>query len=322
MRYTLRQLEVFAAIGQYGTVSAAAQRLSMSQSAASTALAELEHQFDRRLFDRHGKRLRLNETGRLLLPKARELLDRAGEVEAVLAGNAGFGPLRVGATLTIGNYLGTLLVGEFMRRYTGSRVTLEVSNTTRIAERVANFELDVALIEGECNDPELEMTDWLDDELVVFCAPGHPLAAAGKNRRALGIERALAHWWIVREPGSGTRQTLDRALGPWRNRIKIRLELEHTEAIKRAVEAGLGIGCVSRLALSESFRRGSLVEVKLRELDLRRKFHFLLHRQKHRTPGITAFLALCRETTQADERQIGIDALRATAASRALQHRP
>ena len=107
MRYSLRQLEVFAAIGQFGTVSAAAERLSMSQSAASTSLSELENQFDCRLFDRNGKRLRLNETGRLLLPKARELLDRASEVEAILAGGLTFGALRVGATLTIGNYLGT-----------------------------------------------------------------------------------------------------------------------------------------------------------------------------------------------------------------------
>lgn len=293
MRYTLRQLQVFAAIGQHGTVSGAAQRLRMSQSAASTALAELENQFDRRLFDRHGKRLRLNETGRLLLPKARELLERAGEFETLLTNNTSFGTLRVGATLTIGNYLGTLLAGEFMRRYPGSRVTLEVNNTTRIAQRIANFELDLALIEGESSDPELQMSSWVADELAVFCSPGHALAKS-KN---LSIERVLEHWWIVREPGSGTRQTLDRALGSRRNALKIRLELEHTEAIKRAVEAGLGIGCVSRLALADAFRRGSLLELKVRALDLRRKFHFLLHRQKYRTPGIDAFLALCHESS-------------------------
>ena len=293
LRYTLRQLQVFLAIGQVGTVSAAASRLAMSQSAASTSLAELERQFDCRLFDRHGKRLRLNATGRLLLPKARELLDRAAEVEGILAGTEGFGPLRVGATLTIGNYLGTLLVGEFMRRYPGSPVTLEVDNTTRIGARVADFEIDLGLIEGECHDPALEMTDWVADELAVFCAPAHSLARA----RSVGIERLLEEPWLLREPGSGTRQTLDRALGGWRSRLKIRLELEHTEGIKRAVEAGLGIGCVSRLALKDAFRRGSLVEVKLRGIDLRRRFYFLLHRQKYQTPGIGAFLALCREAS-------------------------
>ena len=293
MRYSLRQLEVFAAIGQFGTVSEAAERLSMSQSAASTSLSELERQFDCQLFDRNGKRLRLNETGRLLLPKARELLDRASEVEAILAGGTAFGPLRVGATLTIGNYLGTLLAGEFMDRHPGSRVTLEVNNTTRIAERVKDFELDLGLIEGECDDPELEMTDWVADELAVFCAPDHPLA----KRRQLSINHVLDEWWIVREPGSGTRQTLDRAMKRWLTQWKIRLELEHTEAIMHAVQAGLGLGCVSRLALKESFRRGSLVELKLKEIDLSRKFHFLLHKQKYRTPGMHAFLGLCREVS-------------------------
>lgn len=293
MRYSLRQLEVFAAIGQFGTVSAAAERLSMSQSAASTSLSELENQFDCRLFDRNGKRLLLNETGRLLLPKARELLDRASEVEAILAGGLTFGALRVGATLTIGNYLGTLLVSEFMRRHPGSQVALEVHNTTHIAERVKAFELDLGLIEGEYDDKDLMMTDWVADELAVFCAPDHPLA----KRRSLTIARVLEEWWIVRESGSGTRQTLDRALSQWRNQLKIRLELEHTEAIMHAVQAGLGIGCVSRLALKESFRRGSLVELKLKEIDLRRKFHFLLHKQKYRTPGIDAFLSLCREVS-------------------------
>lgn len=301
MRYTLRQLQVFAAIGRYGTVSGAAARLSMSQSAASTSLAELERQFDRHLFDRHGKRLRLNAEGEQLLPKALELLDRAEEIEALLTGGMGYGTLRIGATLTIGNYLGALLAGEFMRRHPGSRVTLEVANTTRIASKVAAFELDLGLIEGEWHAPELEMTDWVADELAVFGPPGHELAGID----GVPLERALEEWWIVRESGSGTRQTLDRAIGGHLARLKVRMELEHTEGIKRAVESGLGIGCVSRLALKDAFRRGTLAEIRLAGLDLRRNFHFLLHRQKYRSAGIDAFIGLCKEVsasaTRSDE---------------------
>jgi DNA-binding transcriptional LysR family regulator len=293
MRYTLRQLQVFAAVGRYGTVSEAAARLSMSQSAASTSLAELERQFDRSLFDRHGKRLRLNAEGEQLLPKALDLLDRAEEIETLLTGGMRYGTVRVGATLTIGNYLGALLAGEFMRRHPGSRVTLEVANTTRIAARVAAFELDLGLIEGEWHGPDLEMTDWVPDELAVFGPPGHPLADAAD----VPLDRALEEWWILREPGSGTRQTFDRAIGERRTRLNVRMELEHTEGIKRAVESGLGIGCVSRLALKEAFRRGSLAEIRLAGLDLRRNFHFLLHREKYRSAGIDAFIGLCREVS-------------------------
>src|ERR1700722_3670890 len=105
MRFTLRQLQVFATIGRMGSVTQAADSLAMSQSAASTALAELERQFGHPLFDRIGKKLRLNEIGRAAMPRALEMLDRAAEMERLLAGSAGPGALRVGASLTIGNYL-------------------------------------------------------------------------------------------------------------------------------------------------------------------------------------------------------------------------
>ncbi len=298
MRYTLRQLEIFSSTAQLESVSQAAERLAMSQSAASTALNELERQFDRPLFHRHGKRLRLNETGRLVLPKALELLDRAAELESLFTGSQGIGSLRIGATMTIGNYLATMLIAEFMRRHPDSRPTLEVGNTTRIASRVADFELDLGLIEGEAIHPDLAMTDWVDDELAVFCAAEHRLA----KRRKVKVEELLREWWIVREPGSGTRQTLERAMHGHTSRWQIRLQLEHTEAIKRAVEAGLGIGCVSRLALVEAFRRGNLVELKTPELDLRRRFYFLLHKHKYLTPGITAFLQLCQEVSAGAKR--------------------
>lgn len=293
MKFSLRQLEVFAAIGRFESVSKAAQQLALSQSAASTALAELERQFDTRLFDRIGKRLQLNERGRLFLPKVIEVLERAQELEAALAGRSDFGPLRIGATLTIGNYLAALLVGEFMQQHPKCEVHLEVGNTATVSARVAQFQLDLGLIEGECHHPELEVTPWVADELVIFAAPDHPLA----QRRKVGMKDLLGAQWVVREPGSGTRQTFDQALRKLRPQLNILFELEHTEAIKRVVESGLGVGCVSRLALKEAFRRGSLVPIEVPGLDLRRNFSFLVHKQKFRTPGMLEFMALCRSVS-------------------------
>lgn len=290
MRFTLRQLEIFAAIARHGSVSAAAGEVALTQSAASTALAELERQAGRRLFDRVGKSLHLNETGRSLLPKAIELLDRAAEVEALLRGNDAIGALAVGATLTIGNYLATLIVAEFLRRHPQARVALSVRNTALLLQALASHEVDLGLVEGDCRHPELTVTPWIEDELVVFCAPSHPLA----GRRA-GTARLLREPWILRESGSGTRDTFERAFRHHLPELQIRLELEHTEAIKRAVESGLGLGCISRLALKDAFRRGSLVEVTTPELDLRRGFHFVWHRDKHHGAALAAFLALCRE---------------------------
>ena len=219
------------------------------------------------------------------------MLDRAGEIEALLLGTSGPGPLRLGATLTIGNYLGPLLIEQYWRRFPGAEVKLQVNNTRTIAARIAEFDLDMALIEGECSDPDLVSIDWLDDELAVFCGPTHPLAKHGRA----DIDRLLDEFWVVREIGSGTRQTLDRAMSKYWTRWRIGLELEHTEAIKRTIETGRGIGCISRLALKEAFRRGSLVEINVPELALDRRFYFLLNRQKYRTPAIDAFLGICRE---------------------------
>ena len=293
MKYSLRQLEIFVAISRTASVSRAAEDLSLSQSATSTSLSELEKQFDLQLFDRVGKSLRINETGQQLLPRAVELLDRAKEIEALLQGHAGFGHMKIGATLTVGNYLATILVARFLQEHPESRIQLQVHNTSTIVQQISNHELDLGLIEGDCHHPDIEVQPWIADELVVFSAPNHPLAKLSK----VTIEQLLQEPWILREKGSGTRETFDRAFHNHHAKLNIRLELEHTEAIKRAVESGLGIGCISRLALKDAFRRGSLVPLATPNLDLGRYFYFLWHKQKYQTTGIREFLNLCRELT-------------------------
>ncbi|MFC5301250.1 LysR family transcriptional regulator [Azospira restricta] len=293
MHFTLRQLEIFAAIARSGSVSGAAGAVALTQSAASTALAELERQTGRRLFDRVGKSLRLNELGRNLLPKAVELLDRAAEIDDLLQGHEAVGNLNIGATLTIGNYLATLIVAEFLRRHPQARVKLEVRNTAHLLQALAVHEVDLGLVEGDCHHPDLAVVPWVDDELAVFCAPGHPLAG-----RSATPKRLLQEPWILREPGSGTRETFDHAFRHHLPGLRVRLELEHTEAIKRAVESGLGLGCISRLALKDAFRRGSLAEVRTPALDLKRTFSFVWHRDKFHGAGLRAFLELCREFSQ------------------------
>lgn len=294
MRYTLRQLEVFLATAHFENVSRAAEHLNMSQSAASGALKELESQFDIKLFERAGKRLRLNEHGRQLWPRAEALLDRARELQVSLLSHQGLGPIKVGATLTIGNYLAVSIMARYMAEQPGARVKLEVANTSTIVERVLGFDLDVGLIEGEINHPDLELLRWREDELVVFCAPEHPLA----NKTELNDQDLRDATWVIREPGSGTRQTFERAMHGVLPDLNLSLELEHTEAIKRAVESGLGISCLSRVSLREAFRRGSLVPLSVPGRDFSRQFYFVLHRQKHRGPGVECWLALCRESAK------------------------
>jgi DNA-binding transcriptional LysR family regulator len=291
MRYTLRQLEVFIATAHHGNVTRAAASLALSQSAASGALLDLERQFDVKLFDRVGKRVQLSELGAQLRPAAESLLAQAREFESAMAGGDLHGRLEVGATLTIGNYLAVGLIADFRRMLPGAEVGLQVANTESIVARVLNYELDVGLIEGELQHPDLEILSWRHDELVVFCAPEHPAA----SKPALTDQDLRLLKWVVREPGSGTRQTFDRAMHGILAELEITLELQHTEAIKRAVEARLGVGCLSRIALADAFRRGALVPLAVPGRDFRRRFSIILHRRKYHGRLLSQWLRLCRE---------------------------
>ncbi len=290
MRYTLRQLEVFLAVARVESVSRAAEALFMSQSAVSGSLADLERQFDIQLFDRVGKRLQLSALGRSLRPQAQAALDHGADLERALESRKDVGRLRVGATLTIGDYLAVPLMARYMRGDPGAEVTLAVANTVEIARQVANFEIDIGLVEGEVEHPDLQVTPWRDDELVVFCAPDHPLA----KKRALSDDDLRRMDWIVREKGSGTRQTFDRAMRGILPDLHIALALQHTEPLKRAVEAGLGVGCISRIAVADVFKRGSVRPCKVPHRDFRRRFFFVLHRQKFRTAAVERWLAVCQ----------------------------
>ena len=292
MRYTLRQLEVFLATAHFENVTKAAQSLAMSQSAASGALKDLERQFDMQLFDRIGKRLQANEQGLSLRPKAQALIEQARVLEQQLINHKDIGHIKLGATLTIGNYLAVGLIADFMRENPGAEIQLEVANTEAIAKQVLNFDLDIGLIEGEFYHSDLEVSHWRDDALVVFCAPNHPLA----QKSVLDDQDLIAAEWILRETGSGTRQGFDRAMHGLLPNQSIKLELQHTEAIKRAVQAGLGISCLSNITLEDAFQRGSLVPLQVPHRDFHRAFYFILHKNKYRSSGIQRWLTLCQRS--------------------------
>jgi DNA-binding transcriptional LysR family regulator len=291
MKYTLRQLEVFLETARMGNLSRAAQVLAMSQSAASDALKELESQFDILLFDRAGKRLLLNDMGRQLMPSAEELLSRAREIEQRLSRHQDVGRIRIGATMSIGNTLCIPLISKYRQRYSDSPVSLEVGNTETISHKVTNFELDVGMIEGEITNPALHISPWCRDELIIFCHPSHPLATRGllTTRELAGAE------WILREGGSGTRQTFDRVMHDLLPGLRLELELQHNEAIIQAVKNGMGLGCLSELTLRQDFAAGELVPLRARGRKFLRNFYLVLHQQKYRSPAIEHWLELCNE---------------------------
>ncbi|MCJ8146290.1 LysR family transcriptional regulator GigC [Acinetobacter sp. A3.8] len=290
MRMTLRQLAVFVAVAQEGTVTKASEAVRLTQSAASMALSDLEDGLGSPLFDRQGKRLQLNDLGRYLLPQALEILGRCEAFEQAAKGELQGIDLRLGATLTISDYLVPDLMANFLLQQPNAHLQLQVGNTRQIIEAVSQFQLDLALIEGSCHLPQLQCIHWQDDELAVCCAPSHPLAQLD---RALTIKDFDAVEWILREEGSGTREVFDHAILQDLPNANIRLTLGHNEAILKIVAGGMGVGCVSKLAIQPFQDKGQLVILDTPFWELTRPLFMLVHRQKYQGPGLKALMQFC-----------------------------
>jgi DNA-binding transcriptional LysR family regulator len=287
IRLTLRQLEVFAAVARGGTTRAAADKISRSQSAASNALGELESVLGVQLFDRLGKKLVINENGRALLPRAAGILEQALETEALFTA-AHAAPLRLASSYTIGEYLLPGLIGSWKATHPRSHVRLEIANTQGVFEAVASFTADIGFIEGSQTHPELTVRRWRSDELAIIASPKHPLAKRRATSRML--QRAT---WVLREAGSGTREASDRWLIPHLPEIDVELELGSNEAVKRAVASGMGLGCLSRLAVKDAIADGWLVELSTSLPPMRRTLSIVQHRAKKLGSASEGFLMHC-----------------------------
>lgn len=290
MKYTIRQLQIFLAVARYENISRAATSLHMSQSAASEALLNLEHTYNVDLFDRISNKLSLSPIGHTLRKEAESLLAHCSTFDELLRDHKTMGHIKVGASFTIGNHLATRYLAGYLSNYPKAEVELDIANTPDVVAKVLNFEVDIGMIEGEVQHRELDLIPWREDELVVFCAADHPLARK-KTLNNKDIREAL---WILREPDSGARHTFERALAGILPDINIYLELKHNEAIKNAVESGLGIGCLSRIVLQKNFANGDLVPLTLPRRDMRRTFYFALPRQRFELDSVASWMENCR----------------------------
>ncbi len=289
LRLSLRQLEVFVATARAGSTRAAADQVARSQSAASAALADLEVSLGVQLFDRVGRRLELNENGRALLPKAASLLDQAAELEHLFSGEHA-AALRIAASLTVGEYLLPEVLARWKREHPASPVQLMIGNTSRVIAAVVAFEVDVGFIEGPQKHPELIVRPWRTDELVIVAAPAHPLA-----RGTAGKQQLRDAAWALREPGSGTREAVDRWLPERIGALRVEFELGSPEAIKRLVAAGAALACMPREVVAHELEQGTLVEVATRLPRTTRGLSMVLHRDKHLGRGTEDFLRYCAD---------------------------
>ena len=289
MKLTLQQLKVFATIARYGNLGLAANELCLSKGAVSQSLQELERQLSTPLFDRIHPRLQLNNEGRLLQPAAEELLTRMQDIENLFSPDAEpSGQLRLGASQTIGNYLlPTLLASSKQELGLPPKVT--INNTHLLCHALANFELDMALIEGENHHPDLLAEPWLQDEMLVVAPPGHRLA----NKKELSLSRLGGETWVLREAQSGSREQFIQQVQPELPRWQPGLELNTLEAVMLAVEKGLGISFISRLAASDRLADGRLIALPLSRR-FPRQLSLIWHKQKYHSTSLRHFIHFCR----------------------------
>lgn len=293
---SLRQLKVFVTVAQEKTITAAAEQLYLSKPAVSMALSDMEKLLDKKLFERLNNRLIINENGKRLLPLADEMLARSQQIQHVFEQSDQLsGSLRVGASDTIGNQLVPFLLSDFRCQSGHYDQRLFVSNSQTIAEKLLAFELDIGLVEGrfdahQSNDySQLTVIPWLSDEMCIACSPNHPLV----KQQSLSLFDLEQLEWIVREPGSGTREHFMSRIAPRLSNWTISFELSNTEAIINCAAAGLGFAYLSRLSARHAAMAGRIALLPL-PLDLQRQYWLAMHQEKHQTPLLSLFVEFCR----------------------------
>ncbi len=286
---SLRQLEVFLAVARHGQVTRAARSLHLTQSAASMALRQLERLLDASLFHRLRGKLLLTERGRLLLTEAPDLVERVGALPELLSGRGRQlrGELRIASSTTIGRHLIAPMLGRFSNLHPLVRITLSIGNATVAARALKSYEADVAYVEGSIADAPLEVWPWRKDQMQIIVS-----AAKWRRRsRTLRREQLGSLDWVMREPGSGTREILEQALAAISLPLPTeRLRLEDSEAILSAVASGFGVACLSSLVVDESVRAGRLVVLRAPWLKLERTLWCAVRRGARAGPLQQAFI--------------------------------
>ena len=293
----LNHLAVFHAVAEEGGVSRGAVRLCVSQPAVSKQVRELEAALGLKLFDRLPRGVRLTQAGEVLAGYARRLFAVEADAERAIAELKGLsrGSLRVGASLTIGVYLLPEILGAYRKLHPGIDLELEIANTQVIQQKLRENALDVALTEGfvETCEPKSDLDDleaeiFHRDELVAVVPPGHRLL----SEEVVTAAQFCAEPFLMRETGSGTREVVERALAQVKVVVHPTMSLGSTEAIKRAVTAGLGVAIISRLALSTELAAGLLQVVALSNLRIERPLHIVRLRGKSESHAARAFFKL------------------------------
>ncbi|GEM78789.1 LysR family transcriptional regulator [Vibrio superstes] len=294
-KFSLKQIAVFDAVASHESVSAAAKKLSMTQSAVSMSLSQLESVLDRPLFNRQGNRLVLSHWGHWLRPRAKRLLQDARQIEFGLhEQHLISGDLTLCTSQTAAKHLVPALISKIDNDFPEMRIDLMIENTENVIEALLNYDCDLGIIEGRNTDSRLQQEHWLDDDLVVIASPNHPFAQY-KQVTLAQLEQAK---WVLREPGAGTRRIFDGAIHGLIDNIKVWKEYESIRVIKSLVANGSYLGCVPYLDILPELESNQLVVLPTPQLNMQREISFIWRNDSGESPLRECLLSEARRLTR------------------------
>ena len=304
MSITLRQLEIFIAVAETAQVTKASKKLFVTQSAVSMALAELENQLGGSLFDRHGRSLVLNARGRYLLPLGKDIIAQVASIETIMSerNDKLSGHINMAASSSVGNYILPYLIGAFKKAHPRVLVNMLVYNTKIVEGMVKDGTVDIGFVEGTlAESDDIIARPWFKDELVVLAAPADPLA----NNESFNLERDLPNSrWIMREKGSGTAAIFREKLKDHFDKVNIVMEMGHPESVKRAVESGVGVACLSALTICREVENGWLKSMKIDGLEMKRQLRIISRKGTQIDDVLAEFLAFCDVMSASEEENL------------------
>lgn len=288
---TIRHLKIFLAVCDGGcNTTRAAEALTMAQPAVSLALKELEQYYGVVLFDRVGRHLQITAAGKRLWEYASHITSLFDDMEKGMRDWDTFGILRVGASITIGSQFLPNYVKAFYTRHPGTEIRAVIEPSDRLEAQILSSDLDLALMEGVSHSPSLESEEYMEDHLVVIC----PARGRFVQGQTLTQEEFRSQKFLLREPGSGTRETFQRAMEEAGLAVEPIWEAMSTTALVNAVINGLGITVLPHRMVLGPLSKGLVVSVRVEGLEFRRKYYIVRHRAKYLTASARAFLDLCR----------------------------
>jgi DNA-binding transcriptional LysR family regulator len=289
-----RRLKVFHTVARLLSFTKAAEALHMTQPAVTFQVRQLEEHFDTRLFDRTHNRVTLTDVGVEVYQVAERIFEHYDEMERrvrEMTGEMG-GSLNIGASMTVAENMLPALLGQFKKKHADLNVRLKVGNSEAIVSMVEHNVVDLAIVEGSISNKNLLVEHCRDDELVVIMPPDHPLA----KHATLTIDQLMPYQFICREEGSGTREAMFNYLVEqgYPDGWAVCMELGSPEAIKGAVEAGMGLSVMSKSGIIKELKLDMLASVPL-DPPLLRGFSFVRQRHKFRLPAMEALFTFARQ---------------------------